>query len=274
MREKFLSFTKKEKKIQERRLREETEKAIKEKKEVERQLEEMRILNLRNERTNILLEKYPEVLALRKYQAYLEDESKTMDGSMRVKELHFVYPDGEEPESKKAERFFLSEVYIKKDQWVLILQNKKKWAKDLVFDELVDYYSDDVFQRRVECGECRIKKYSQQALEKVFNSPKYKDLMVKNIRFFTAVGTPLDFSFGFDFWIEIENENGDKERIFIDLKTGRDNNSGGEYADLVLNLESENGVIDLKNRENYRRFLDFLYKVADIYKQKIQNKES
>ncbi len=99
---------------------------------------------------------------------------------------------------------------------------------------------------------------------------------VKNIGWYTALNTPLDYQHGIDGWIEIEEQGEDQPiRLFFDLKTG--NKKPGNYnshgvATFHVNMDSVNNYSKDDpyhfSEENIRAIELFEKKLMDEYKHK------
>ncbi|MFC1644514.1 hypothetical protein ACFL08_00630 [Patescibacteria group bacterium] len=89
---------------------------------------------------------------------------------------------------------------------------------------------------------------------------------IADVRFRTAVGTPLDYQCGVDGWVEIVSQGEGREIITFDLKTGAARDSSIQ-ADIMLklDLESDGFTPDQKLAE----LSGFTGNVVDIYRERV-----
>ncbi len=208
-------------------------------------------------RTLALLEKYPEELFLVRYTDYLRIEAKSM--GLDIKGLNIVGKDGEETPGHRAERDFLNDVQIGPHQRILALRDKSEKTKRKVFADLVEYYGGEEFQKDEAC---KLEEFTSLYLYRMLS----KRNSIEDVSFKTAVGTPLDFNFGIDGWVEIEDEDGHIEKIFFDLKTGDSRKDRpSPFADLVFKVDESDGKIDVENETNVFKIKKFLDQVVKIY---------
>ena len=211
-----------------------------------------------------LLEKYPNELFLQKYIDYLTKEAESMDG-FTVRHLRLVGPNGVISSGHLAEEYFLDKVNIKASERVLSLRSKTNEAKKKVFSDLVKYYEHPAFQKDEECQLSRVIK---KILFKAFAK---KGVEIKDIFFYSGVGTTLDFNFGVDGWLKVIDGDGKEIKIFFDLKTGAyKKERPSAFANLLLKVD-ENGGKVVNNLETFSGLKGFLNQVPDIYLSKKSN---
>lgn len=86
------------------------------------------------------------------------------------------------------------------------------------------------------------------------------------VNFYTAVGSPLDYQYGVDGWVEIIDLDGKKEIITFDLKTGSYANPNIQ-ADILLRLDlKEDGFTPKQTITELFKFTD---EVTRIYQERI-----
>ncbi|MFC1644507.1 hypothetical protein ACFL08_00595 [Patescibacteria group bacterium] len=91
---------------------------------------------------------------------------------------------------------------------------------------------------------------------------KQANLNISEVNFYTAVGTPLDYQCGIDGWVEIVREDGDRENVSFDLKTGGYKDSKIQ-ADILLRLDVyEDGFTP---EEKVKELNNFANKVVNTY---------
>ncbi|MCK4635242.1 MAG: hypothetical protein KAT32_00075 [Candidatus Moranbacteria bacterium] len=95
---------------------------------------------------------------------------------------------------------------------------------------------------------------------------KENNLDIGEVRFYTAVGTPLDYQCGVDGWVEITNQDNKKELITFDLKTGSHANSSIQ-ADIILKLDLKDDGFTA--RETLNELFRFTNEVVDVYKERV-----
>jgi hypothetical protein len=203
-------------------------------------------------KTQELLKKHPDILKTQRYSMYLEEETYTMNSGSK-KSLN--------TKGHLAEKDLLNDVYIKDNDHILVLNQKGLDEKEKVFLDLVDFFGNESFQKKEEC---RLGKFSKGYLYSKFEKAGKK---VEDIKFFTAVGTPLDFNFGVDGWVEIKSENGEGIKIFFDVKTGGyPDISPGPFADLICSAKENEGEIVFE--ESTLKIKSFLDSVVQTYESK------
>ncbi len=226
-----------------------------------------------------LLEKYDEELRLISYLDYLRHVVESFDGSeQEVKGTRIVQRrTGEEDVGHKVERMLFGRPYIRKRQRILTLRNPSDTdAKDAVFDDLVTYYGNELFQRGVyredahgkEKEECLLGRFIYSALKEMLVRQGLKD---PTIHMYSAVMTPLDFHFGVDAWVEISDETCPEPiRVFIDLKTDNANKNKSEnsYADIIMTVETRNGEVNLESRQNVQLLMRSVLEIVQVLMQK------
>ncbi len=92
---------------------------------------------------------------------------------------------------------------------------------------------------------------------------------IKQVKFYTAVGSPLDYLYGIDGWIEIRTINGSTEKITFDLKSG--NSKKMEYdkqADLLLKIDDHK--IESMPQETLTQLFRFVDEVSDVYEDRLK----
>jgi len=96
---------------------------------------------------------------------------------------------------------------------------------------------------------------------------KDKNLNIADVRFYTAVGTPLDYQCGIDGWVEITDAHNKKEIVTFDLKTGAYAN-GSIQADILLKLDLKEDGFTAK--ETINELFDFTNKVLEVYQERAE----
>lgn len=92
-----------------------------------------------------------------------------------------------------------------------------------------------------------------------------KNLDFKTVKFYTAVGTPLDYQYGIDGWVEIVDSYSRKEVITFDLKTGAYNNPS-VGADILLKLDIKEDGFTAK--ETLGELFNFTSKIVEAYQER------
>ncbi len=87
------------------------------------------------------------------------------------------------------------------------------------------------------------------------------------VKFYTAVSTPLDYQYGIDGWIEILEQNGNKELITFDLKTGNYKDSSIQ-ADIMLKLDLQ--ADGFTPKETLSELFRFTNEVIDTYRERTE----
>lgn len=252
--------------------------STKEVKQKKRDEEIVRLKNL-NEMgvlTEELLAKHSDVLKLQKYTDYLKDEVRSMP-NQTVKGSHIILKDtGFQSPGHKAERFVLGYPVIRKKQNIPVLRlgYKNLDYKDLIFEDLVDYYGSDLFQKvngvkkgGEDSSECLLAKFAGQTIVSFLRKA---DINVKSYRFVSLVGTPVDFNFGVDAFIEIEDDDGQKIRVYLDMTINDHKTNSSGFSDVNLKIKTKNkeGDVDLESRENVLGVVESIQGSIDVYKNK------
>ena len=115
-----------------------------------------------------------------------------------------------------------------------------------------------------------IERFIQQKIEPVAEENNQK---IKQVKVYSAIGSPLDFQYGVDGWIEIENNDGYIEKITFDLKTG--NSKIAEYnteADIILNINIDSRKIKLLPRESLIQMLNLGEEITKAYRDRLKNR--
>jgi|GEM_PF-2603685 len=233
-----------------------------------------RVVMFNNEKTG------KEVVKYIPYDQFLK--SKAEKTGMKVKNGRFINKDGEIDDGNLCEEAILGRCYdyIKGKQVPIPLYGlnkiEKKKAEKIILDfirkhqpprELMPSIAKNVLQR--------IKDKTRLLAQDDFNGII---IQIKRVDLFTAVGTPLDFIFGIDGWIEIETDDGHTEIITFDLKTGNYKKFPKDLqADLVMGIEIDyTEIVKQKKREfkisekTVEELERFVEKVMNIYKGRLQ----
>lgn len=106
---------------------------------------------------------------------------------------------------------------------------------------------------------------SREIEDMVKSKLRDKGVNILNVRFYTAVGSPLDYQYGIDGWIEITDSSGKNKMITFDLKTGNYSDSNIQ-ADIMLKLDVREDGFTAK--QTLKELFDFTNKVVEIYIEK------
>ena len=227
-----------------------------------------------------ILAKYPAILQLQSYNDYLKAIVERMDGQ-HVRNGRIVFDaTGKESVGHMAEYAVFGRPAIGPRSRIITLRSCEPESKRLVFDDLVCYYGHDFFHKRTvraksaveeESGEqCLLGTFARSALEMLLSRQGYANVDIKIV---SAVGTPLDFHFGVDGWVEIAHKDHDEPiRIFIDLKTRQDDSyrtRGTSFADMKMfaHIDDEGGV-DLTTQKNAKALVGAVMDIVKLYAQK------
>lgn len=92
---------------------------------------------------------------------------------------------------------------------------------------------------------------------------------IEQIDFYTAVGSPLDYHYGIDGWIEIETTDEHIEKITFDLKSGNSKKVEHNYqADLLLKMDDHK--IKSLPKEALEQLFRFVNEVSGIYENRLK----
>ncbi len=222
-----------------------------------------------------ILARHPDTLRMQSYGEYLNGVVHRMNGC-HVKGTRIVQ-DGtnQEDVGHRIERELFGRPRIGARQNVITPKRVDIEAKEEVFDDLVAYYGHDFFQRRIERAKkvdgkegCQLEQFMQSTLIKGLNNMGARNPEIKIV---SAVGTPLDFHFGVDAWIEIVDDNYPApERVFIDLKTDAKNleMEEGSFANMKVTVDTCHGEVDLTSEKNVKLLIAAAGHILYIYKQK------
>ncbi len=114
----------------------------------------------------------------------------------------------------------------------------------------------------------QIRSFIQKEIEPI--AKKYHQ-NIERVDFYTAVGSPLDYQYGIDGWIEIKNNKGHIKKITFDLKTGNSQKAAyNQQADVLLNVDVDNRKIKSLPKETLTQMFNFRDKISAVYEDKLK----
>ena len=208
------------------------------------------------------------------YRKYLEETAQRK--GLIIKGDRMVDPDTKKvSDGNLCEESILGRCNIK--MWEMIPVPAKKARLDRITKEKAKkYLFAFVRKRQPKSNQDRmnlisnIERFIQQKIEPVAEENNQK---IKQVKVYSAIGSPLDFQYGVDGWIEIENNNGYIEKITFDLKTG--NSKIAEYnteADIILNINIDSRKIKLLPRESLIQMFNLGKEITKAYRDRLKNR--
>ncbi len=164
---------------------------------------------------------------------------------------------------QECEQALLGRCNIKRTEKVPVPINTTAKTYQMAKDEIFEFTKKHQPAEDEHDQENVSREIEQMIKEKIDKSDLPKPVAIK---FYTAIGTPLDYQYGIDGWVEILKENGKKELITFDLKTGNYVNSSIE-ADIMLKLDlKEDGFTP---KETLNELFKFTNEVVDVYRERV-----
>lgn len=208
------------------------------------------------------------------YRKYLEETAQRK--RLIIKRGRMVDPGTKKvSDGNLCEESILGRCNIK--MWEMIPVPAKKARLDRITKEKAKkYLFAFVRKRQPKSNQDRmnlisnIERFIQQKIEPVAEENNQK---IKQVKVYSAIGSPLDFQYGVDGWIEIENNDGYIEKITFDLKTG--NSKIAEYnteADIILNINIDSRKIKLLPRESLIQMLNLGEEITKAYRDRLKNR--
>ena len=208
------------------------------------------------------------------YRKYLEETAQRK--RLIIKRGRMVDPGTKKvSDGNLCEESILGRCNIK--MWEMIPVPAKKARLDRITKEKAKkYLFAFVRKRQPKSNQDRmnlisnIERFIQQKIEPVAEENNQK---IKQVKVYSAIGSPLDFQYGVDGWIEIENNDGYIEKITFDLKTG--NSKIAEYnteADIILNINIDSRKIKLLPRESLIQMFNLGKEITKAYRDRLKNR--
>jgi hypothetical protein len=155
--------------------------------------------NIRNHMEQVA-EEYPIIkdASLVRYKSYLMDQVSKMDGA-RLLSGRIVDKLNKNPTiGHLAEEDLLNKVYLRDNDIIPVPPTSNEFDKQILFNAMVSFFRYKEFQKSEGC---KLSDFFQKILKKKIEieiEKRNEEFSVKNIKFYTAVGTPLDFNYGVD----------------------------------------------------------------------------
>lgn len=201
------------------------------------------------------------------YGKFLEGIARKMgcvEGRGRIVDPH----TGKISEGNQCEEAILGRCAIKRSEMVPIPASNlnpiiREKAKNALFKFVKNHQPESNESEIIT----NIKGLLQKKAESI--AKKYSQ-KISLVNFYTAVGSPLDYQYGIDGWIEIITTDGHTEKITFDLKSGNSKKTGYNcQADLLLKMDDHK--IKSIPKETLKQLFRFVDELSEVYENRLKH---